>query len=324
MRRALLSAGLLVLLAVGFSLPFWGVHPSSERSHDRGTNGLWIGHRWYSGRDVRTNAPVTDAEIATLAQTLSARRIRYAFAHAGPIRADGSIEDPPSPAFARLRAAAPATVFLAWLGARVEKVDLESARWREGVLATIAGLADAGFAGVHFDLEPLGDGEPGYVELLAAVHKEFGAALLVSQATPRAGLFGIAVGPLRQSTWSGDFYRRTMQLTDQTVVMAYDTKLGWTRAYQAFVRHQTALLSDWACAEPGHQLLVGIPSYEDVPSYSDPEVENIRSGALGVRAALDRMPEAPCFSGVSIYANWVTEPAEWEQYRRFWTLDESD
>jgi hypothetical protein len=87
----------------------------------------------------------------------------------------------------------------------------------------------------------------------------------------------------------------------------------------AFVRDQTRRIVKWSCAAEKHEVLIGIPAYHDVPEYSNPSVENIGNAALGVRSALEPFPEKPeCFRGVSIYANWVTDPGEWLQFERFW------
>jgi len=67
-------------------------------------------------------------------------------------------------------------------------------------------------------------------------------------------------------------------------------------------------------------VLIGVPAYEDVPLYSNPLVENIRTASLGVRAALEELDVSSqsCFEGVSVYAHWVVDESEWDDYRRHW------
>ena len=78
-------------------------------------------------------------------------------------------------------------------------------------------------------------------------------------------------------------------------------------------------MAKWACSVPEHEALIGVPAHEDVPTYADPEVENIHNASLGVRAALESNPEAMgCVSGIAVYSNWVTDDSEWDQYRRHW------
>jgi hypothetical protein len=316
-----LTIGALAMLAlvIAYFVAAFHIHPKSQRSFDTATNGIWMGHRWYTGREVGTGDRVAEAEIGALVGRLRDGGIRYLYIHAGPLLADGTIADAADPFFANLRRAYPEGVFLAWLGARIETIQLEETPWRHAVVQVIDRLATEGFDGVHFDLEPLRDGHPGYLELLSEVRKQMPADWTISQATPRAVPLGIPFVPLRQSFWSGAFYRATMDIADQTVLMAYDTNLPLRVAYVAFVRDQTRRLVKWSCAAKKHEVLIGIPAYHDVPEYSEPSVENIANAALGVRSALESFSEKPsCFRGVSVYADWVTEPHEWLQFERFW------
>jgi hypothetical protein len=324
-RSQRLVSRLLIVVAGLFTLSFvtlmlaWDPRPVTTKSYDAGLNGLWIGHRWYTGVGVRDGEPVSVEETDELVETFRRRGIRYAFVHVGPVLEDGRLADQPGELLAELRRRAPDVVMLAWLGARVDKIPLNSAVFQRGLLETIENLRDSGFIGVHFDFEPLHDRHPGYLETLRSVRERFGPDFMISQATPRAGPLGVSIGPLRGSFWSEQFYRDTMALTDQTVVMAYDSRLDFTKGYVAFVRHQTSLTGEWACDTPGHELLIGVPSYEDVPIYSDPQVENLQTSSLGVRAALEQAPELTrCVRGVSVYAYWVTDDDEWSQYERYW------
>lgn len=320
MRRRRLFAGLVVLFGAGlFILLLWDPHPETTESFDRGRNGLWLGHKWYTGFGVRSGLAVTPEETARLAENLRRHQVRYAFVHVGPAGDDGRLPDSAGPILTELRKAAPQVQILAWLGARVDRIDLSNPLFQSNLLDSISTLRSEGFDGVHFDFEPMRDFEDGYIDLLERVRDRMGSDFIISQATPRAGPFGIAVGPMRRSFWSKEFYRETMNRSDQTVVMAYDTNLSFRKGYVAFVRHQTNLLADWACNVPGHEALIGIPAHEDVPTYADPEIENIHTAVLGVRSALEsRSDGSECVSGVAVYANWVTDESEWNQYRLHW------
>lgn len=315
---------LLVLLFffVGASvvaLVSWDPFPSSEARFDRGTNGIWLGHKWYTGRGVRNDEPVAHSELLQLKQNLDRHGIRDLFIHVGPARSDGSIEDQPGELFSRLRTLFSGERLLAWVGARVENIELQDPAFQEGLLASLEALRAAGFDGVHFDFEPMFDYEPGYLSLLSGVRDAMGPDFMISQATPRANFMGVFPGPLRRSFWSDDFYLETMARSDQTVLMAYDSGFNYIKPYVAFVRHQTGLLLDWGCSTPEHEVLVGLPAYEDVPLYSNPKVENLRTASLGVRSALETShATAHCVVGVAIYSNWVTDENEWEDFRRYW------
>ena len=149
--------------------------------------------------------------------------------------------------------------------------------------------------------------------------QRLGPETVLSHATHRGGPFGLSIGPMDRYFWSGDFYRKTMAHADQTVLMGYDTGLNTAEHYLAFLGHQTRLLVRWASAYPGHQVLIGIPSYEEGSPASDPLVENVANGALGVRRGLEKEGTGGgTFTGVAVYANWVTDDKEWADFRHFW------
>jgi hypothetical protein len=307
----------VAVVAIAWAL--WQPEPRTGRRFDRGANGLWVGHQWLTGRHVHGGTPVDDRERAAFLRSLSRHRIRYVFLHAGPLSDDGSVADRAGPFFARLRAEAKAVQFIPWLGGDTRRLGLGDPAWRAAVVRTVLQLKADGFDGVHLDLEPVLDGEPGYLELLAELRAAAGPAFLISHATRRAGPFGWAAGPMRKWFWSRAFYEAAMASADQTVLMAYDTSINNQKNYIGFVSYETETLLKWACAFPRHRVLIGIPSYEDVPRLSNPKVENIVNASLGVRAALEGDPQRlRCFDGVAVYAEWVTDADEWRDYEQYW------
>jgi hypothetical protein len=314
----LLSLFAIAALATG-AWWWWQPSPRSERRFDRGLNGLWVGHQWYTGRRVRGGALLGPGERQAFVGSLKRHHIKWVFVHAGPLGEDGTIADAPANFSAQLRRDTPEVEWIPWLGGDTRKLHLGDAGWRARVVATVTQLRDAGFHGVHLDLEPVDDREPGYLELFDELRAALGREFLLSHATRRAGPFGVAAGPMGKWFWSETFYKETMSRTDQTVLMAYDTSINLQKTYIGFVSHETALLLDWACAMPRHRVLIGIPSYEDVPRLSNPKVENIANASLGVRAALEQKSERlGCFDGVAVYADWVTDEDEWAAYEKTW------
>ena len=312
---------LLITAAIVSIAAAWLRHPVGSTSFDTGANGLWIGHKWYTGRDVRTGESVTAKDVAHLTGLLRAANVRYVFVHVGPASAAGDTEDTAAPLFTELRAAYPEGVFLAWLGARLDRIALDQTTWQSNIATLNERLRAEGFDGVHFNLEPLRDAEPGYLELLATVRARLGDDWIISQATPPSLPGGMNVAGIGRSFWSGGFYRATMDIADQTVVMAYNANLRFEPLYIAFVRDQTQRLAQWACAARSHQLLIGIPAFRDSVNDSASRIENIRSASLGVRSALESFPTRPrCFDGVSVYANWVTDDAEWSDFEKYWLI----
>ena len=158
----------------------------APKSFDKGRNGIWIGHQWYTGLNVRTGTPVPDAERLALVRRLRENGFRHVYLHAGPLLPDGSIRDRPGPDFRVLLREAPDLVFLAWIGGNAERFALESSRFRQSVIATVIRLRDEGFQGVHLDIEPLRDGHPGYLDLLRDLRSVLGKDFILSHATQRA------------------------------------------------------------------------------------------------------------------------------------------
>ncbi|HEX5718952.1 MAG TPA: glycosyl hydrolase family 18 protein [Thermoanaerobaculia bacterium] len=305
----LLSTALLLLVPSA---------PAPSRSFDTGRNGIWIGHQWYTGRHVKTGKPVPVEERRALIRRLRENGFRHVYLHAGPLLADGSIRDRPGPELRALLREAPELVVLAWIGGGTHRLDLTSERFRRATIATAIHLRDEGFHGIHLDIEPLRDAHPGYLELLRDLRSTLGRDFILSHATRRAGPFGLSPGLMKRWFWSEKFYRDAMALTDETVLMAYDTTLDTGLLYTQFVRHETRLLLRWGCEVPGHRILIGIPSFED-SAVSNPKVENIPNAIRGVRAALADHGGAPaCFEGIALYAEWVTSPEEWRQFNRSW------
>jgi len=297
----------------------WEPRPETEERFDRQLNGVWVGHKWYTGVSVRGEEPVTDLELEALAATIARHGLRYVYVHVGPVLSDGTIADEPGPLLGRLLEDDSGAACLAWLGGLTGTIDLADPLWRAGFLETCEGMVALGFDGIHLNFEPLHNHHDGYIELLAALRAQLGPDVLISHATHRSAPLGLSLVFLDRHFWSGSFYRRAMAHADQTVLMGYDTGLGTTESYLAFIGHQTRLLVRWASAFPGHQVLIGIPSYEEGGPASDPLVENIANGALAVRRGLEREGTGNgAFAGVAVYANWVTDEQDWADFRRYW------
>ena len=317
--RAVAGCSLAAAFLAAVAYVLWDPGPSTALSFDKGTNGIWVGRQWYTGYNVKTGKPVSVYELDELVNMLARYRIRYVFIHAGPVKSDGTVNDMPGLFFDTLRKRTPGVAYLPWIGGNARSLRLADPAWRASFLQTLGRLRIAGFSGVHLDFEPLADFHPGYLDLLAGIRAAFEGDFFVSHATRRLDLFGGRVPFLSGCCWSPRFYAACMRSCDQTVLMGYDTCLKLRKLYVAFIRYQTAHLLKLAAAVPGHRLMIGVPSYEDVPKLSDPKIENIRNAACGVRAALEADTSGGSgFDGVAIYAHWTTDAKEWKWYEVYW------
>ena len=310
----------VLLLFVASTVCVAAVHqfPSHTSYFDSNTNGLWAGRQWFTGVNVRTGMPVPLHDIEKFSTLIKKSGIRYVFVRTGTLLPSGAIPQLPSELFYELQRRNPDSLYLPWLSGDRRQLPLSSGAWRKEFIGELGKLTDRGIPGIHLNIEPVSSDDMGYLNLLRDIRLAFGKSFFISHATRPAGPYGVSFGSMKHHLWSQEFYKSTMRFADQSVVMAYNTRLTFELPYRAFVAHQTGLLLDWSCSVTGHRVLIGIPSYEHAPKYSDPHTENIRTASLGVRYALSRKKKVECFDGVSIYSNWTTDPNEWSDYKNYW------
>src|SRR6187401_1341393 len=124
-RRAkwlLLPAGLVLCGALAWLL--WQPSPRSEQKFDRGLNGVWVGHQWYSGRKVRSGDAIGPGERQRFVNSLQRHHIKWVYVHAGPLNEDGTISDAPTAFSAQLRRETPELEWIPWLGGDIRRLRL--------------------------------------------------------------------------------------------------------------------------------------------------------------------------------------------------------
>ena len=317
-RRTLILSVLVLLVASTVCVAAVHQYHSHVSYFDSNTNGLWVGRQWFTGVNVRTGLPVPLHDIEEFSTLIKKSGIRYVFVRTGTLLPSGAIPQLPSQLYYELQRLNPDSMYLPWLSGDRRQLPLSSDAWRKEFIGELRKLTDRGILGIHLNIEPVSSDDTGYLDLLRDIRLTFGKSFFLSHATRPAGPYGVSLWGMKRHLWSRDFYKSTMRYANQSVVMAYNTRLRFELPYRAFVAHQTGLLLDWSCSVTGHRVLIGIPSYEHAPSYSDPRTENIRTASLGVRSALSRKKKVQCFDGVSIYSNWTTDPSDWSDYRNYW------
>ncbi|WP_245627563.1 hypothetical protein [Actinomadura oligospora] len=314
----------LVLLAGAGAWAWWQDEPEAPGT---GTNALWARHQWVGETH-------TDTEYQAFAQLLRENRITDVYFHAGPFEADGTI--PPekymnAPALLKaLKKYAPDVRAQAYLGQirMVEGhgvIEIGDARVQERILQTDAALLDLGFAGIHYDFEPIYPDDTAFLRLLARTRDLTHArGRLVSTAleqppladglqpvfkalAPRTGTAHYPPRPTER------FLRDVADLADQVAIMTYDTEMptqalaGWH-----FARHTERVLR---LIGDRTTVFMGVPTYRPVTDWA----ENLEVALRGVRRGVDDLPRAPRRPfGVGVYADWTTSPDEWARYRESW------
>jgi hypothetical protein len=268
--------------------------------------------------------------VAALALQLRKGGITDLFVHVGPLADDGSLDPAKAPKaqwlVQQVRSLLPGVRLQAWLGDEVEPVgamNVEDPAVRTRIVASARAVMARGFGGVHLDLEPIGDADPGYLDLLGAlqpvVHTA-GGVLSVSgeQVEPEPGLrwaMEAVVG--RDTWWSAGYLHQVAQRVDQVALMTYDTAQWSQSAYAGFIRDetQTAL----AAVPANVALLIGLPAYHDMHSLGhSSSAETVAAALRGVRLAMpDGTPAGRDF-GVALYVDFAATPSDWSAYDAAW------
>jgi hypothetical protein len=172
-RRALLGlvalAGFVAMVGaagvVGLAVEYSGTPSAAARG--TGHDAEWLGHAWVDGRKSRS-------DVDTLARRLRRTGIHDLFVHTGPFNDDGTLDPALRPRadwlISALHAALPDVRVQAWLGAHPVPghLHLDSAASRDAVLSAVDEILDDGFDGIHYDLEPVRDGDADLLGLLTA------------------------------------------------------------------------------------------------------------------------------------------------------------
>ena len=310
----LLFGLLLALLAVDYRAYPYG-KGAGGKSFNHGENGLWLRYTWYFGQH-------TAAETERLARNLQERQIRYAYFHVRSITGAGKLAFH-YPAQARrltsaLRQSAPDVKALAWVyvgNAQGQgSVHLGDEAVRRAMIAEALWLVNnCGFDGIQWDYEICDDGDAEFLALLRETRAALSADKILSVATPIRF-------PIRRFGWSDAYFSQVAANCNQMAVMCYDTGFYLPRSYVWLVRQQARTVPQTvARANPRCQVLLGLPTYGPGFLSHNPRAENIGMALRGVREGLSEGgADAGTFAGVALFADYTTEPEEWDSYRKLW------
>ncbi|WP_435853196.1 hypothetical protein [Streptomyces smyrnaeus] len=324
-----LALVVLVVLPVASAATALRVSYAGEVSPDartRGRDAIWLGHAWVDGR--------RDADdLRALKQRMAGTGIRDLYVHTGPLAHDGSLPEKRYPRAEWLLEAVerelPGVRVQAWLGDRLvygegERGGLRLADGaaRRAVVGSARQVLEAGFDGVHFDLEPLRSDDGDYLRLLdrlrPAVHARGGVlSVAAHQIDPLPGLHhvsGTVAG--HGKWWSQEYFGKVARRVDQIAVMSYDTALPVESLYGGYVAQQTALALEAAPARV--DVLMGLPFYHTDDLGHHASAETAAAAVRGVRLGLGReAPERRRF-GVALYVDFAATAEDWRAYRSGW------
>lgn len=316
-----------VVSAAGVALFAEGAGTPSAAARGTGDDALWLGHAWVGWQPGAVGAPKTDADLQGLVAQIRSSGIKDLFVHDGPFEMDGSLNPARSPKaewfVGAIHRELPGVRVQAWLGQVVGGggLPLEDAAARGRIVAGVGAALDRGFDGVHFDFEPVSDGDPGFLEVLGAARSVTQAhhALLsasVPQVEPLSGFR--TVGNFlagHPKWWSRDYLRQVAVRCDQVAVMAYDTSLPTAWAYRGYVARETQVAL--SVVPSNVELLMGVPAFHTHDPGHWTGAETVPAALDGIRLALGAHPPARTF-GVALYVDFAATPADWAAYRSDW------
>lgn len=288
--------------------------------HDRGRNGIWIGHGWFAAdewfiRDGRTNeiSRFRDpARIRDLASLLRSHHITEVFPHLCPSDSDGHLPPVDDAQIERFLSEFENFRVIPWTGGpQGPTTRFRDPKWRAEFITSITNLLSAHprLAGVQINVEPLESGDKDFLNFLKQIHS----------ALPKDKLLSIAAyppptrwQPFPDVHWDEKYFHEVAKRSDQLAVMMYDTSIRFPKIYEAVMARWTAEVVSWSEGKP---VLLGIPTYDDQGvDYHKPNVENIRTALLGIHRGLAAVPLATNYQGVAIYCEWETDVTEWSYF----------
>ncbi|MFJ2904687.1 hypothetical protein [Streptomyces sp. NPDC087212] len=312
----------VVAAAVALRVAYAGEPGGGAKS--RGRDAVWLGHAWVDGRKK-------DGDVDALARRLKGTGIRDLYVHAGPLEHDGTL---PKSAYTRagwligaVHRAVPGVRVQAWLGDRLatetpEGLRLERGATRAAIVGSTRQILDAGFDGVHFDLEPLHSGDRDYLGLLDDLHRVTGArgvplSVAAHQIDPLPALHSVLdtlTG--HPKWWSQAYFGQVARRVDQIAVMSYDTAMPVRSLYGGYVARQTSLALE--VTPKSTDLLMGLPFFHETKLGHRAAAETVPAAVRGVRLGLTRTDADRARFGVALYVDFAATEADWTAYREGW------
>ncbi len=313
------SFGLIFTIIVLVWIFIIGISSNQPGSFfNNGHNALWIGHKW-------ADTQMSDVQIQSLVNDFKKHQIDTVFVHVGPLKKDGTI-DPETYKYSvnfidKARVFGEDIQYQAWLGQVRSKIDLGDPAVRHNVANVSMIMTQmVGFDGVHFDIEPVWDGDLDFILTLKEskemmpVGKKISVAL--AEYIPSSFIwFTQDIWPLENYN-SEVNYENVADYADQIVVMVYDLDIADDWKYQWLVQEETIRVTDLL---PNKEVFIAIPSYEEVKEGFNPKVENVKNGLIGIIKGLNNFrSNENSFAGVAIYPYWEIDKDEWVIYENLW------
>jgi len=310
----------VLAVAAGLYLAYAPYGDAALHPFNQNRNAVWLEHRWLEKAH-------SVEEMEQMFRFLDHHGIAYVYPHLIPFDSAGRLplhnREQMRAFLATARRVAPTVKVLPWVGglrvgyrrSKAGTLDLGDLGQRQRIVAECRGLMDEGFDGIHVNVEPVANGDDEFLALLRALRTAVGTGTL-SVSTAKPGPFALAFAP--NFFWSPAYYGLVGDAVDQVVIMAYDSALPTPGLYRRFVSYAASSVSGSFVRSARTRVLVGIPTYEDHGLMHRKGVETPENALAGVVAGLRGRTGGGTFEGVALYAEWTTDPEDWEMYERVW------
>lgn len=301
------------LLAAALRVQFTGAPEAWAKS--TGNDALWLGHMWVDGRRA-------ERDVEQLAVRLRTTGVKDVYVHSGPFEWDGSLDPakyPNAGNFVKwMHKHLPAVRVSAWLGQAVKNgLDLDDPKSRDNVLAGVAAIVKQGYDGIHYNFEPIGDGDTEFLELLERTRQH--TKLLstsVPQIEPYAGMRLATRAILgHDKYWSEGYFTQVVSRVDQVAIMTYDSGTPAQSLYGGYVARQAELALELVPEEK--HLLIGAPAYHDHGLPWLDAAESVATAAEGARLALSEHGRRERY-GLALYVDFAATEEDWQEYMTRW------
>lgn len=317
--KKIIILGLIFFAVFLFFYYFVGIGLNKTGKYfNKGENAVWLEHKWVGDK-------TTDQEVNDLVNKLKKYQISLVFVHAGPLEVDGTIStDRYKYALNFIEKAKKyddSIQYQAWIGQTRRQIDISDPKVQHNIAKQALIFADLiGFDGIHFDIEPVWDGDENFIETLRIVRESIGEDKEISVALAEfipQSIVWILQNIKEFKNYNTEVnYRNVAKYSDQIIVMAYDTSINTEYFYKWLVREQTIWLTNLL---KGKRLFIGIPAYEKPTEYFNPEIENLENGLAGVISGLNNIrSKDENFAGIAIYPYWEMTNEKWSIYEDLW------
>jgi spore germination protein YaaH len=174
-----------------------------------------------------------------------------------------------------------------------------------------------GYDGIHYDFEPIGDGDRHFLDLLDRTRLH---TRLLSISTPQIEPYALMRLPARaiighDKYWSQEYFKQATARVEQVAIMTYDSFTPFPSLYGGYVVRQAELALD--LVPDSKWIFIGAPAYHDQGLAWGDYAESVATTAQGAKLALTDHGKRDRF-GLAMYVDFAATEEDWREYTTEW------